>query len=82
MIRTEILRSSTGQRVEVPIGPGATCLAAQDLVDLPCVYTRMRAGMRVRPSTIQRLYELHVDAVLSDRGETDGGFVDLGRGTP
>ena len=82
VIRTEILRSSTGQRVEVPVGPGATCLAAQDLVDLPCVHARIRAGVLAPMSMIRRVYELHVEAVLSDRGETDGGFIDLSRGTP
>lgn len=82
MIRTEIIRSSTGQRVEVPVGPGATCLAAKDLVDLPSVHARIRAGVLASMSMIRRVYELHADAVLSDRGEMSGGFVDFTRGTP
>jgi len=82
VIRTEIIRSSDGRRVEVPVGPGATCLATQDLADLTCVRTKVRGGVFASMSMIRRVYELHADAVLADRGEMNDGFVDLTRRTP
>jgi hypothetical protein len=81
LIRYDSILSTTGQRVEVPVGPGATYLTADDLFALPCVGDRIHAGVRATTEQIRALHALHADAALADRGEMDGRFVDFTEGS-